>query len=134
MISDAGLELWPRLFHNLRASRQTELENQFPTHVVCQWMGNTPKVAGKHYLQTTEDHFQMAAQGVAETVAVHPKKCAESVAVHQSTQEQERTKAPVETEAFRSDVVFCESSGNSPAPPVGLEPTTKRLTAARSTN
>jgi hypothetical protein len=68
-------------------------------------MGNTPNVAEKHYLQTTEDHFQMAVESGADLVAVH-----------QSTQEQERTKAPVETEAFRSDVDFCESSENSPAP------------------
>ncbi len=31
----AGLKPWAKLFHNLRASRQTELENDFPSHVVC---------------------------------------------------------------------------------------------------
>jgi len=41
IIQRAGLKRWPRVFHNLRASRQTELENVFPTHVVCEWLGNT---------------------------------------------------------------------------------------------
>jgi len=58
--SNAGFVTWPKLFQNLRASRQTELEESFPTHVVCSWMGNSPKVAREHYLQTTEDHFKKA--------------------------------------------------------------------------
>jgi integrase len=60
----AGVKPWERLFHNMRASRQTELCNQFPSHVVADWMGNTPEVADKHCLQVTEQHFQ-AAQGGA---------------------------------------------------------------------
>ena len=27
---------------------------------VCAWLGNTPKVAEKHYLQVTDDHFRQA--------------------------------------------------------------------------
>ena len=34
-------------------------------HVVCSWIGNTPAVARKHYLQTTEEHFRRAAAGDA---------------------------------------------------------------------
>ena len=54
----AGLKEWPRLFHNLRASRETELCERFPLHVVAAWLGNTPTIAQRHYLQTTEQHFQ----------------------------------------------------------------------------
>ena len=64
----AGVPKWVRLFHNLRASRQTELENQFPTHVVCAWLGNSPQVARKHYLQVTDEHFaKRAAKSGAAT-------------------------------------------------------------------
>ena len=56
----ASVEPWERLFHNLRSSRQTELENQWPTHVVCQWLGNNESTARKSYLQTTEDHYRQA--------------------------------------------------------------------------
>ena len=78
----AGVKPWERLFHNLRASRQTELCNEFPSHVVADWLGNTPDVADKHYLLVTEQHFQqaindglqMAAQGGATGGAQGDKK------------------------------------------------------------
>ena len=41
IIARAGLTAWPRPFHNLRSSRQTELEQQFPSYVVCEWLGNS---------------------------------------------------------------------------------------------
>ena len=56
IIQRAGLEPWPKLFQNLRSTRQTELEEVFPSHVVCAWIGNSQKVAAKHYLQVTGDH------------------------------------------------------------------------------
>src|SRR5262249_56235529 len=34
IIHKAGLTPWPKLFHNLRATRQTELAAEFPLHVV----------------------------------------------------------------------------------------------------
>ena len=61
LVKRAGLEPWPRLFHNLRSSRETELLEMFPVHVVAQWMGHDAKVCLKHYAQTTEDHFDRAA-------------------------------------------------------------------------
>ncbi len=62
IIKRAGVDPWPRLWHNLRASRQTELEEQFPSHVVCAWLGNSEAVARKHYLQVREVDFQKAAR------------------------------------------------------------------------
>jgi hypothetical protein len=29
-------------------------------HVVCEWIGNSPDVARRHYLQVTEEHFKKA--------------------------------------------------------------------------
>ncbi len=55
-----GVDVWPKPFQNLRASRQTELEREHTTHVVCDWLGNTPTIAHKHYLTTTEDDFKRA--------------------------------------------------------------------------
>ena len=60
IIRRAGLEPWERVFQNLRASRQTELSQHFPAHVVCGWMGNSEAVAGEHYLHTTDADFQKA--------------------------------------------------------------------------
>ncbi len=61
IVRRAGLKPWPRIFHNLRSSRQTELEAQFPTHVVCSWIGNSPLVARRHYLQMRDEDFDRAA-------------------------------------------------------------------------
>jgi integrase len=61
VIRRAGLEPWPRLFQNLRSTRETELAETFPIHVVCAWLGNTQAVASKHYLQITDEHFVQAA-------------------------------------------------------------------------
>lgn len=56
----AKLEPWPKLFHNLRASRQTELAELYPLHVVCAWIGNSEVVAKKHYLMVKDTHFAQA--------------------------------------------------------------------------
>jgi hypothetical protein len=60
IITRAGLKAWPKLFHNLRATRQTELSYRFPAHVVSSWLGNSVQIATKHYLRTTDEHFAKA--------------------------------------------------------------------------
>jgi integrase len=67
IIAKAGVPAWPKLWNNLRATRETELEESFPSHVVCAWFGNSRKVAREHYLQVTETHFAKAVQN-----PVHP--------------------------------------------------------------
>jgi integrase len=61
IIRRAGLTPWPKLFQNLRSTRETELAESFPIHVVCDWIGNSRAVAQKHYLQVTEAHFAQAS-------------------------------------------------------------------------
>lgn len=39
VLEQAGIPRWPKLFHNLRASRQTELLAEFPAKDVCDWLG-----------------------------------------------------------------------------------------------
>jgi len=63
IVKRAGVEPWPRLFHNLRASCQTDLEQTFPSYIVCAWMGNSESVAKAHYLQVLPQHFADAIQG-----------------------------------------------------------------------
>jgi integrase len=66
IIGKAGHSPWPRLFHNLRASRQTELSQTFPLYIVCRWLGNSEKVADQHYLSVLESSFSKAAQNAAQ--------------------------------------------------------------------
>lgn len=49
---------WPRLWHNLRASRDSELSNHYPAHEVALLMGNSPKVSEKHYKMMLPEHFE----------------------------------------------------------------------------
>ncbi len=61
IVARAGLKPWPKLFQNLRSTRQTELCESFPSHVVSAWIGNSESIAKRHYLQVTEDHFRKAS-------------------------------------------------------------------------
>ena len=64
----AGLKPWQKLFNNLRSTRETELAEVYPMHVVCRWIGNSKPVAAENYLQLTEDHFRKASGGdIAKT-------------------------------------------------------------------
>lgn len=62
-VTRAGLKPWPRITQNLRSSRETELAEDYPLHVVAAWMGHTRRVAIKHYLQVTDAHYEKAAEG-----------------------------------------------------------------------
>jgi hypothetical protein len=79
-VKRAGLEAWPRLFHNLQSSRETELLGEFPVHVVALWMGHDAKVSLKHYAQTTDEHFERATRA-AESDAPALQKAAQQAAV-----------------------------------------------------
>jgi hypothetical protein len=66
LLRRAGVSGWPRLFHSVkfqegRARRQTELQREFPLHVVCSWLGNSPRIGQQSYLLVTEDDFARAA-------------------------------------------------------------------------
>ena len=57
----AAVKPWPKPFQNCRATRETELADEYPLHVVTAWLGNSAVVAREHYLQVTEAHFERAA-------------------------------------------------------------------------
>ena len=60
IIKRAGLTPWPRLWQNLRSSRETELANQFPLHIATAWLGNSEAIATKHHLHVTDADFERA--------------------------------------------------------------------------
>ena len=71
MLKRAGIQQWPRLWHALRASAETDLAARFPLHTVTAWLGNTPTVATKHYLMVTDTDFDRAASECALHGALH---------------------------------------------------------------
>src|SRR5207245_11543855 len=82
IIRRAGLESWPKLFHNLRATRETELAAVHPIHVVCSWIGHAAAIAQKHYLQVTEEHFALAADPNSAPNSARNVKTARNTAQH----------------------------------------------------
>jgi len=73
MIRRAGLNLWPRTFENRRSSRETELTEAFPLHVVSTWTANSALIAAKHYLQVTNEHFERAIQDTRKPELTTPE-------------------------------------------------------------
>ncbi len=69
ILASAGIAPWPKLFVNLRSSCRTELQEVFPDHVVNKWIGHSGKVAEKHYLQVTDEHWGKAIELPAPVVA-----------------------------------------------------------------
>ena len=61
----AGVPVWPKFFQNMRSTRETELLDRYPIQDVTAWIGNTPEVARKHYLQTRPENFLSASQMVS---------------------------------------------------------------------
>ncbi len=84
IIVRAGLTPWPKIFHNLRATRETELAGEYPIHVVCSWIGNSPVIAARHYLTVTDADFDKASD--AHHFAL--QKAAENDGTEQGTGEQ----------------------------------------------
>ena len=62
-VSRASVPTWPKLFVNMRASRETELMQEYPEHVVHAWIGNSKEVAADHYLMTTDADYERATSG-----------------------------------------------------------------------
>jgi integrase len=120
IIRRAGLTPWPKLFQNLRASRETELAAIYPLHVVCAWIGNSPAVAQKHYLQTIDADFERAAKSGAS-------------ALQKAVQHTPAQRAPVRTDSHdaievseHASEVLADSGVEKthPVRPEGFEPPT----------
>ena len=123
IIRRAGVDPWPKPFQNLRSSRQTEVEKGHPTFVVCQWLGNTPNIAHKHYLTVTDEDFKKATQngGLAgDKRGMQPPAT-------QSRQVNNKTRSPYEVrenDSFSDVVAILE---NGLVAEEGFEPPTRGL-------
>jgi integrase len=86
ILKKAGIMPWPKVFHNLRASRETELLDDFPIKDVCSWIGNSQAVAMKHYAMRREDSFSRAngtldsATRIGAHIGAHKERQSEAIA------------------------------------------------------
>ncbi len=60
VVRRAGLKPWPRFWHSMRASCETDLAREFPLAIVAKWRGNTQAVAMRHYVDVTNTDFERA--------------------------------------------------------------------------
>ncbi len=129
IIRRAGLEPWPKVFQNLRSTRETELAEDYPMHVVCAWIGNSQPVAAKHYLQLTDEHFARAIDNQSEEriqAAQNPaQKAHEKTGNGRNAVPAADERGAVPSGGFSG---FPESSGyftEEKVPCAGLEPATR---------
>ena len=116
IIKHAGLEAWPKLFQNLRATRETELAQTYPIHVVCKWLGNSQAIAAKHYLQVTDEHFEQAAQNAAQSVHVSGRN-----------DSQRKSTAQEKTPVLQGSASSCDLVHKCSVGDTGLEPVTSTM-------
>lgn len=57
ILTRSGVGHYAKPFHTLRKNLQTEWSGQYPQHVVCEWLGNSPEVASIHYLTVPEELY-----------------------------------------------------------------------------
>lgn len=115
IINRAGVKPWPKLFHNLRTSCETDLAKIHPIKAVCDWIGNSISVAQRHYLQTTEEDFERASgienptQNPTQQPSVRPRR-------------DSHTKTPGKGNHWKTSVSPSRVVGDE-----GLEPTTSTV-------
>jgi hypothetical protein len=104
-------------FQKRRSTRQTELAERFPQHVVCAWIGNSHAVAAKHYLQVTDEHFAAGAGlEAAQNLAQQASACLRNGSHGDS-----------ETAENPENLAICGVSEGYPVAEEGLEPPTRGL-------
>tara|TARA_R110002049_G_scaffold2750_3_gene21832 strand:+ start:21858 stop:23072 length:1215 start_codon:yes stop_codon:yes gene_type:complete len=132
IIESAGLKPWPKTFVNLRASCRTDLEDRFPGHVLDTWLGHSAAIANRHYLQTTDAHWERAVSETvdATTNVSGPAGGPVSAPQADSTSVSAKNK-PRENRGSdkRGPIVKSKKM-----PPLGLEPRTHGLRVRCSTN
>lgn len=62
LLAKTDITPWPKPWHAMRASRETELIRDFGITTACTWIGNSPAVAAKHYAQVSPDDWRRATQ------------------------------------------------------------------------
>jgi integrase len=137
IILKAGLLPWPKLFNNLRSTRETELAKNYSLQAATAWIGNTPKIALGHYLQVTEQEWQTAT--ILRPESGTPSVIFGHFPVHQGQAElckdsQSLTEVFGSCDVMRNDASCNEVIQSKEMTSLGLEPRTYGLKVCCSTN
>lgn len=131
IIRRAGLAPWTKPWVNLRSTRETELVESHPLHVVCAWIGNSQPIAAKHYLQVTDEHFAKAIrnsspgdQGGAESGSPVVQNAAQQPAAAFRKEPQGSTQITRRSGVMPIPASICDVVQSHQAEGRGLEPPT----------
>jgi len=61
IVQRAGLNMFPRPFDNMRATRSNEVYNRWGAFKESQWIGHSNRTRADHYLMITDDDFREAS-------------------------------------------------------------------------
>ncbi|VTS00497.1 integrase family protein : Phage integrase family protein OS=Rhodopirellula maiorica SM1 GN=RMSM_04392 PE=4 SV=1: Phage_integrase [Tuwongella immobilis] len=121
VVRRAGLTPWPRIWHALRASCESDLAANFPLAVVTKWIGNTQAVAMRHYIDTTDSSFDAAQQWTPPPKAA--QKAAHSEAISDDLERSPKSETSQKQGEFHTTSGFhCDTQTNS-RKRMGIEPT-----------
>ncbi len=101
IIARAALTAWPKVFNNLRASCATDWASEIPLADSSRWLGHSPAIAAKHYLQPNDRHFKSVTESGAWLASPPVRNGAESgaLSLEQAVQNRvQRAAAPKSTE------------------------------------
>ncbi len=132
-ITRAGLKPWPKLFHNLRASRETELMREYDLATVCKWIGNSPAIAAKHYAMSIDLNADFA-RATGGTVEATQKATQQASALARTAQPPKTAHGDntSDCEHLRDSAEKCENGQPYPMGDTGLEPVTSCMSSTRS--
>lgn len=134
IIERAGVAAWPRAFHNLRGSRQTELAHRFPLATVCDWIGYSKLIAQGHYLQQTDADWERALESGAESGALVAQNPAQHTPAPRRKNSKEATEVSIGGGFTRDSAQGGESTQKQSVGRPGLEPGTPAFSMPCSTN
>lgn len=109
-IKAAGLVPWAKPWQNMRASRATELADEYPGHVCSAWLGHSEKVADEFYRSVTDDHFQRATAAAPEA-AQNPAQQTREMARKSGKPESDDMQKPREIQGFARDCAKLRTEG-----------------------
>mgnify|MGYP003871074515 CR=1 FL=1 len=120
IVARAGVTPWPRLIHNMRGSCACDWVERFPAHVVAAWLGHSPLIAARHYLQTRDTHFDMATNEPASNAATQAHR-------RDPTGAQAETPNPQNAAVLMGCGVGCDPVESGKVGDTGFEPVTSRV-------
>jgi hypothetical protein len=133
VVRRAGLEPWPRLWHSMRASCETDLARQFPLAGVAKWLGNTQAVAMRHYVDVTDADFERAKMGGGPADEKAAQKAAQQA--HAKTRSESQASDPAHEKApvLPGTALSCETLQHRGMEAAGIEPASRDISMSAST-